>query len=129
VHHRPDTAAIDRAGRHAADWRPEPAFFLARLPMGHGGGAGIVRDDAGERVIVDLLRREPATIVLQPIPKDAYTIQPALTILAGQTGRRGVETFFRGDLPDSALWLESNHIGCVLWLRDDNHCRRTRSIG
>ena len=118
--------------------------------MGHGGGAGIVRDDTGERVIVDLLRREPATIVLQPIPKDAYTIQPALTILAGQTAylgwashenvwranrtdievrRREVETFFRGDLPDSALWLESNHIGCVLWLRDDNHCRRTRSIG
>jgi hypothetical protein len=34
--------------------------------------------------------------------------------------RREVETFFRGDLPDSALWLASNHIGYVLWLHDDN---------
>lgn len=117
-------------------------YLTAGKPhIGQLDGEGIIRDDAGERVIVDLLRREPPAIVLQRIPKDAYTIQPALTILAGQTAylgwashenvwranrtdievrRREVETFFRGDLPDSAVWLESNHIGYVLWLRDDN---------
>jgi uncharacterized membrane protein len=117
-------------------------YWTAGKPhIGQLDGAGIIRDDAGERVIVDQLRREPAAIVLQRLPKDAYTIQPALTILTGQTAylgwashenvwranrtdievrRREVETFFRGDLPDSALWLESNHIGYVLWLRDDN---------
>jgi hypothetical protein len=31
-----------------------------------------------------------------------------------------VELFFNGDLPDSAAWLEANHIRHVLWLRDDN---------
>ena len=117
-------------------------YLTAGKPhVGQLDGAGGIRDDAGERVILDLLRHEPAAIVLQRIPKDAYTIQPALTILAGQTaylgwashenvwranradieGRRHeVETFYGGDLADSVLWLESNRIRYVLWLRDDN---------
>ena len=109
--------------------------------LGQLDGAGAIRADAGERVIFDLLRQEPPAIVLQRIPKEAYTIQPALTILAGQTAflgwanhenvwrsnrpdievrRREVEAFYLGALPDSARWSESNRIRYVLWLRDDN---------
>jgi hypothetical protein len=104
------------------------------------GGAGI-RDDAGERVILDLLRHEPPAIVLQRMPTGAYTVQPALTIFAGQTAflgwpnheniwrgnradidirMRDVQAFYRGDLPDSAQWLEANRIEYVIWGRDDN---------
>jgi uncharacterized membrane protein len=119
------------------------AYFLG-TPKPHLGqldGAAGIREDAGERVILDFLRREPPAIVLQRIPKEAYTIQPVLTILAGQTAflgwpnhenvwrgnrgdiearRRAVEAFYLGALPESSRWLESNHIGYVLWLRDDN---------
>jgi uncharacterized membrane protein len=114
------------------------------MPKPHVGqldGAAGIRDDAGERVMLDLLRNEPPAIVLQRMPTGAYTVQPALTIFAGQTAflgwpnheniwrgnrvdiaarAREVELFFRGDLPDSSRWLTANGIGYVLWGRDDN---------
>ena len=117
---------------------------LVGAPKPHLGeldGAGAIRADAGERAIFELLRQEAPAIVLQRIPTDAYTIQPALTILAGQTAflgwanhenvwrgnrsdiearRREVEAFYLGALPDSARWLEASRIRYVLWLRDDN---------
>jgi uncharacterized membrane protein len=104
-------------------------------------GAAAIRDDAGERVTLDLLRYAPPAIVLQRIPAGAYTSQPALTMFAGQTAflgwpshenvwrgnrtdiearRNDVERFYRGDLPDSSRWLTANGIGYVLWGRDDN---------
>jgi uncharacterized membrane protein len=116
-------------------------FTSAKPHLGQMDGAGGIRDDAGERVMIDLLLHEPPAVVLQRLPKDAYTIQPALTILAGQTAYLGwpshenvwrgnradigvrkqqVETFYRGELPDSSRWLESNRIRYVLWLRDES---------
>jgi uncharacterized membrane protein len=115
-----------------------------KMPKPHPGqldGAAWIRDDAGEKVMLDLLRHEPPAIVLQRMPTGAYTPQPALTIFAGQTAflgwpnheniwrgnrvdiearRREVELFYRGDLPDSSRWLTANGIGYVLWGRDDN---------
>jgi uncharacterized membrane protein len=116
-------------------------LWTTKPHLGQLDGAAGIREDAGERVMLDLLRHEPPAIVLQRLPKDAYVIQPVLTILAGQTAflgwanhenvwrgyradiearRREVEAFYRGDLPDSAGWLESNQIRYVLWLREDN---------
>jgi len=117
-------------------------FWVTPKPhVGQLDGAAGIRDDAGEKVMLDLLRYAPPAIVLQRIPAGAYISQPALTIFAGQTAflgwpshenvwrgnrtdiearRREVELFFRGDLPDSSRWLTANGIGYVLWGRDDN---------
>jgi uncharacterized membrane protein len=104
-------------------------------------GAAWVRQDVAENAMLDRLRREGPGIVLQRMPQMAYTVQPALTIFAGQTAflgwpghenvwrhnradievrRREVEVFFNGEMPDGSHWLEANHIRHVLWLRDDN---------
>jgi uncharacterized membrane protein len=109
--------------------------------LGQLDGAAALRDDAGDKVTLDLLRGEPPSIVLQRMPTGAYTIQPALTIFAGQTAflgwpgheevwrgnrvdievrRHEVDLFFHGDLPDCSRWLTANGIGYVLWGRDDN---------
>jgi uncharacterized membrane protein len=109
--------------------------------LGQIDGAAWVRDDVAENAILDALRQEPPSIVLQRMPQMSYTVQPALTIFAGhraflgwpghenvwrhnradiEVRRREVELFFNGDLPDSSTWLEANHIRHVLWLRDDN---------
>jgi len=124
------------AGELFGHWVAVPKPHIGQLD-----GAGMVREDAGERVILDVLRRAPPSIVLQRIPTGAYTAPPELTILAGQTAflgwpnhenvwrgnradiearRREVEAFFAGAMADSARWLESNRIGYVLWLREDN---------
>jgi uncharacterized membrane protein len=116
-------------------------FGTPKPHLGQLDGDAGIREDAGERAMLDLLRSEPPAIVLQRIPQGAYTIQPALTILAGQTAflgwanhenvwrgnrsdiearRREVEAFYRGDLPDSSFWLEANRVRYVLWLRDDS---------
>ena len=109
--------------------------------LGQLDGAAGIRYDAGEKVMLDLLRNEPPGIVLQRMPTGAYTVQPALTIFAGQTAflgwpnhenvwrgnrvdidarMREVEAFFHGNMPDSSGWLAANGIGFVLWGRDDN---------
>jgi uncharacterized membrane protein len=116
-------------------------WTMPKPHLGQLDGAAGIRDDAGEKVMLDLLRHEPPAIVLQRMPTGAYTVQPALTIFAGQTAflgwpnhenvwrgnradiqarAREVELFFRGDLPDSSRWLTANGIGYVLWGRDDN---------
>jgi uncharacterized membrane protein len=114
-------------------------FGISKPHFGQLDGAGAVREDAGERVILDVLRRAPPSIVLQRIPKDAYVMQPVLTMLAGQTAflgwpghedvwrgyradidarRRDVDAFYRGEL--GSAWLKLNQIRYVLWLREDN---------
>ncbi len=114
---------------------------LGKPHLGQLDGAGGVREDAGEKVILEVLRAAPPSIVLQRIPVGAYTVQPALTILAGQTAflgwpshenvwrgnradievrRRETETFYKGEMPDGERWLDENGIDYVLWLRDDN---------
>jgi uncharacterized membrane protein len=127
------------AGELLGHWQTVPKPHLGQLD-----GSAAVREDAGERVILEVLRRAPPAIVLQRIPTGAYTIQPMLTILAGQTAflgwpnhenvwrsnradieerHRDVDAFYRGDMLDGSGWLESNHISYVLWLRDDNPLR------
>jgi len=109
--------------------------------LGQLDGAAGIRADAGERVILDLLKHVPPAIVLQRIPTGAYTVPPSLTIFAGQTAflgwpshenvwrgnradinarKRDVDLFYMGTLPDSSRWLESNRIAYVVWGRDDN---------
>jgi uncharacterized membrane protein len=117
-------------------------YWMSPKPhFGQLDGAGLVRDDAGERVILDVLRHAPPSIVLQRIPTGAYTIQPALTMLAGQTAflgwpnhenvwrssrsdidarQRDVQAFYSGELQNSSRWLEGNGIRFVIWQRDDN---------
>jgi uncharacterized membrane protein len=116
-------------------------WTMSKPHPGQLDGAAIIRDDAGEKVMLDLLRHSPPTIVLQRMPTGAYTAQPALTIFAGQTAflgwpnhenvwrgnrsdievrRHEVELFFRGEIPDSSRWLADNGIGFVLWGRDEN---------
>ena len=124
------------AGELGAHYLGAPKTNAAQLD-----GAGWVRSDLAENVILERLRLEAPCIVLQRMPLMAYTVQPALTIFAGQTAflgwpnhenvwrhnradieirRREVEEFFNGNLPNSSAWLEANHIRHVLWLRDDN---------
>jgi uncharacterized membrane protein len=124
------------AGELGANYWAMPKPHLGQLD-----GDAWIRDDAGEKVMLDLLRHVPPAIVLQRMPTGAYTAQPALTIFAGQTAflgwpnhenvwrgnrsdidarQREVELFYRGDLPDSSRWLTGNGIGYVLWGRDDN---------
>jgi hypothetical protein len=117
-------------------------FFGSPTPhVGQLDGAAVIRDDAGEKVILDLLEHEPPSIVLQRMPTGGYTVQPSLTIFAGQTAflgwpnhenvwrgnradidarEREVNTFYRGEMPDPARWLAANGIHFVVWGRDDN---------
>jgi uncharacterized membrane protein len=117
-------------------------FWLTPKPhFGQLDGWAVIRDDAGEKVILDYLRHVPQGIVLQRIPTGAYTMQPALTIFAGQTAflgwpnhesvwrgaradidarKREVDAFYRGDLPEPSHWLRANRIEYVVWGRDDN---------
>ena len=117
-------------------------FWVSGKPhIGQLDGAAVIRDDAGERVILDVLRHEPPGIVLQRLPTGAYMPQPALTIFAGQTAflgwpnhenvwrrnradvdtrKREVDQFYLGTLPDRTRWLKANSIRYVVWGRDDN---------
>jgi uncharacterized membrane protein len=124
------------------------AQFLgsAKPHVGQLDGAAGIRDDAGEKVILDLLQHQPPSIVLQRMPTGGYTVQPSLTIFAGQTAflgwpnhenvwrgnradidarEREVNTFYRGEMPDAARWLAANAIHFVVWGRDDNQLPRT----
>jgi uncharacterized membrane protein len=114
---------------------------MSKPHVGQLDGAAGIRDDAGEKVMLDLLLHEPPAIVLQRMPIGAYTVQPALTIFAGQTAflgwpnhenvwrgnrvdinarEREVNLFFSGDMPDSSRWLAANGISYVVWGRDEN---------
>lgn len=117
---------------------------LVTLPKYHLGqldGAGWIRDQPGARAILDFLKTQPQSIVLQRLADRAYIPAPALTIFSGQTALLGwanhedtwrgyradidqrldaINRFYSGDLPDAERWLEQNHVKYVLWLKDDN---------
>jgi uncharacterized membrane protein len=116
-------------------------LLTAKPDPGQLDGAAWVRQDVAENAMLERLRHETQCIILQRMPQMSYTVQPALTIFAGQTAflgwpghenvwrhnrpdievrRREVEVFFSGNLPDSSHWLEANRIRHVFWLRDDN---------
>lgn len=120
------------------------AAVLAWVPKVHVGqldGAGWVRDDTANRAILEFLQTQPPCLVLQRLADRSYTAAPALAMFAGQTAFLGwpnhednwrgnrldidrrmdqVAAFYRGELPDSARWLEQNGIQYVLWLREEN---------
>lgn len=108
--------------------------------IGQMDGAGWIRDDAVEKRILEHLRQQPKSIVLQRIAKGAFTKEPGLVMHAGQTSFIGwpeheklwrgwhedieirklqMEAFYRGALPNSDRWLRDNNIRHVLWLKDE----------
>ena len=109
--------------------------------LGQLDGAAWLRDDAGQRAILEFLKVQPQSIVLQQLVDRSYIAAPAPIIFAGQTALLGwanhedtwrgyrpdidlrmneINRFYTGDLPDSARWLERNRVKYVLWLKDDN---------
>lgn len=117
---------------------------LANIPKPHLGqldGAAWLRDDPPQRAVLDFLKNQPASIVLQRLPDRAYIPAPALIILSGQTSFLGwanhedtwrgypavidhrmaeINRFYSGDLPDAGRWLEQNQIKYVLWLPQES---------
>src|ERR1700722_1390297 len=117
---------------------------LVNVPKYHPGqldGAAWIRDDSAQRAILDFLKTQPQSIVLQHMTDRAYIPAPALIIFSGQTALLGwanhedtwrgyradidqrmnaINRFYSGDLPDAERWLVENHVKYVLWLKDDN---------
>jgi uncharacterized membrane protein len=117
---------------------------LVNVPKYHVGqldGAGWIRDDAAQHAILDYLKVQPQSIVLERLADRAYIPAPALIMFAGQTALLGwpnhedtwrgyradidhrmneIIRFYNGDLPDAERWLEQNHVSYVLWLKDEN---------
>lgn len=120
------------------------ALHFAGTPKtapGRLSGDAWIRSDAIEKPILEFLRAQPRTTVLQRIDAGAFTYAPALAMFAGHRaylgwpeheklwrGRRAdidlreaeVKAFYRGELPHSAQWLLMNSIEHVLWLKGDN---------
>ena len=116
-------------------------LFVPKTHLGQLDGDGWIRDDPASRAVLEFLAGQPPCVVLQRVTGAGYVSEPALVMFAGQTPFLGwgnhenvwrgyrvdidrrmeqVQTFFRGDLPDSARWLEQHRIRYVLWLKDDN---------
>jgi uncharacterized membrane protein len=117
---------------------------LVNLPKAHWGqldGAAWIRDDPTQRAILDFLKAQPPSIVLQRMADRAYVAAPALVIFSGQTALLGwvnhedtwrgyrvdidqrwneINRFYSGDLPDAERWLEQNRVKYILWLSDEN---------
>jgi uncharacterized membrane protein len=124
-----------------------PTLFAADLvnhfilvPKPHAGrltGDAWITSDPTRRAILEYLRREPPSIVLQRPALGSFTESPALTMFANQTSFLGwpaherlwrggltevdireeqVRKFYRGELDGAADWLVQNRVGYVLWL-------------
>jgi uncharacterized membrane protein len=117
---------------------------LENVPKPHLGqldGAAWLRDDPAQRAMLDFLKTQPQSVVLQRLPDRAYIAAPSLIIFAGQTALLGwanhedtwrgyradidlrmdaIRQFYSGELPDAERWLELNHVKYVLWMKDDN---------
>ncbi len=114
---------------------------VPKLHVGQLDGAAWLRDDPAQRAILDFLRTQPDSIVLERLPDRSYIPAPAPIIFSGQTAFLGwanhedvwrgyrsdidhrmteIAQFYSGDLPDAERWLEQNRIRYVLWLEDEN---------
>jgi hypothetical protein len=103
-------------------------------------GAGWIRDDAAEKPILEYLRQQPRSIVLQRMEAESFTPAPSLTLHAGhqvflgwpghenlwRANRTDIDqrkdqlnAFYRGELQDAASWLLENEIEHVLWLKTE----------
>lgn len=113
---------------------------LPKPEFGRLSGDAVITNDNIEKAILEFLKVQPPSIVLQRPKTGAFTPAPALTLFAGQRaflgwpeheklwrGRRAdvairetqVKSFYAGELPDSAQWLLQNDIDFVLWLKDE----------
>jgi uncharacterized membrane protein len=114
-----------------------------RAPKPHFGrlsGDATITSDKVEKAILEFLKVQPPSIVLQRPETGAFTPAPALTLFAGQRAFMGwpeheklwrgmradvplreaqVKSFYAGELPDSAQWLLQNDIDFVLWLKPE----------
>ncbi len=109
--------------------------------LGQLDGAAWLRDDPAQRAILDFLKTQPQSVVLQRMADRAYIAAPSLIIFAGQTALLGwanhedtwrgyradidhrmdaINRFYSGDLPDPERWLEQNQVKYVLWMKEDN---------
>jgi len=117
---------------------------LVGVPKPHLGqldGAAWIREDPAQRAILEFLKTQPDSIVLERMPERAYFPPPALVMFSGQAAFLGwanhedtwrgyradidqrmneIGRFYNGDLPGAARWLEQNHVKYVLWLKDEN---------
>jgi uncharacterized membrane protein len=114
-----------------------PKYHLGQLD-----GAAWIREDPAQRAILEFLKTQPQSIVLQRMADRAYIPAPALIMFAGQTALLGwanhedtwrgyradidqrldaINRFYSGSMPDAARWLEQNHVRYIVWLKDDNN--------
>ena len=117
---------------------------LVNIPKYHLGqldGAAWIRDDPAQRAMLDFLKVQPQSVVMERLADRSYISAPALIIFSGQTALLGwanhedtwrgyradidlrmvaIIRFYSGELPDAERWLEQNHVRYVLWLKDDN---------
>ena len=114
------------------------AFAAPKPEFGRLAGDGAITSDNIEKAILEFLKAQPPSIVLQRPATGAFTPAPALTLFAGQQACLGwsaheklwrggradvalretqVKSFYAGELPDSAQWLLQNRIDFVLWLK------------
>jgi uncharacterized membrane protein len=115
--------------------------YVPKPHLGQLDGAGWIRDDAAQRGILDFLKAQPQSIVLQRMADRAYIAAPALVMFSGQTALLGwanhedtwrgypiyvdhrldaINRFYKGDLPDAEHWLVQNQVKYILWLKDEN---------
>jgi len=124
---------------------------LVNVPKTHPGqldGAAWIRDDPAQRAILEFLKTQPQSIVLERLADRAYIPAPALIMFAGQTALLGwanhedtwrgyradidqrldaINRFYSGSMPDAARWLEQNQVRYVLWLRTTTTRRKEPS--
>ena len=111
-----------------------------KVDFGRLDGTFWITQDNVERAILEFLKAQPRSIVLQRPEAGAFTPAPGLILLAGQTAflgwseheklwrgqrvdveqrARDVAAFYAGELPDGMRWLLHNRIDHVLWLKTE----------
>jgi uncharacterized membrane protein len=116
------------------------ALAAPKPDLGRLSGDAAITNDNIEKAILEFLMVQPPSIVLQRPAAGAFTPAPALTLFAGQQAFLGwpaheklwrggradvtmretqVNSFYAGELPDSAQWLLQNDIDFVLWLKSE----------
>lgn len=114
--------------------------WTPKADAGRLDGAAWITSDTAERAMLEFLRAQPRSVVLQRLEAGAFTPAPGLVLFAGQIAflgwpeheklwrgqradidirSREVASFYAGDMADSASWLLNNHIEHVLWLKTE----------
>lgn len=117
---------------------------LVRTPkaaLGQLAGDAWIKSDPIEKPILEFLRMQPLSTVLQRVDAGAFTYAPGLAMHAGHRsvigwpeheklwrarrsdiGQREEEmrAFYDGSMAEPAQWLLDHSVGYVLWLKGDN---------